>query len=398
MKTINESRNITRLLFLIYCIYFFSLIFKNSTSVINEYISSITSFLLISFVLISSFNRYSKISSGALFLAILLLFYLLLLPFVQTYLYSMLVFLLVTAYIFLFNIYQIRIKDFIKFINITYVLYFIISFLVWIGYIPNIFYDITYFQVEEFWVNFGFITYYIMPGFDGSAAGLDIMSGLIILFNHFYNKSSAKYVYIMFGLLGILLTYRSTPMVSFVLVILLYPIYKNRIYAVSIFFVTFGIFLLILYGLSINYTFYFDGQLISLKSIGYVATHARTMIWEQQVDILLKEYNLFDYIFGKYSVEFFGVPHYQFSGDRRGYEFHGNPHNVYLLLFFRSPILFIIFLFIFIIANYINFERKKFAIILIIFLGGFTNSSLVSLGNPIFIIIITYLLSRRKLE
>jgi hypothetical protein len=235
-----------------------------------------------------------------------------------------------------------------------------------------------------------------MPGFDGSPAGLDVFSAIIVLANFFYNSSKFKYLFIVLGLAGIVLTFRLTPLVSLGVVMMLYPFYNHKILSTFLVLFIMSLFILMLYIILNYHSFEFNNQTIYIWDLGYVVTHARSMIWEQQLKILLSEYDFFDYIFGRFSIQLFEVPHYQLWGQLRDDGLYGNPHNTYLLLFFRSPLLFIIFFVLFVIFNYINFERKKFTIIFFIFLAGFTNSSIIGLGNPIFIMVLTYLLTQKK--
>jgi len=47
---------------------------------------------------------------------------------------------------------------------------------------------------------------------------------------------------------------------------------------------------------------------------------------------------------------------------------------------------------IFIYTVFSNYNQKRFTVIFILFLASFTNSSIISLANPIFLIILIYFL------
>lgn len=396
MSVIYKGGQVYRLLLIIYGVFLVSLLFKSHDTILNQYISSIIDCLLIFSILALSISNANKLGVGSVFLVLLLGFYIILVPIIQTYIYALVLYILIVGYTSLFLKYKLIMSDFIQFINLTYFVYFFLSFIVWVGLVPNIFYDMSLFQVPEFYIDFGVISYYIMPGFDGSPAGLDAFSVIVVLANFFYNSSKFKYLFIVLGLTGIILTFRLTPLVSLGVVMMLYPFYNHKILSTFLVLFIMSLFILMLYILLNYHSFELNNQTIHIWDLGYVATHARSMIWEQQLKILLNEYNFFDYIFGRFSIPLFEVPHYQLWGQLRDDGLYGNPHNNYLLLFFRSPLLFIIFFVLFVVFNHINFERKKFTIIFFIFLAGFTNASIISLGNPIFIIVLTYLLTQKK--
>lgn len=396
MSVIYKGGQVYRLLLIIYGVFLVSLLFKSHDTILNQYVSSMIDCLLICSILALSVAKDNKFGIGTVFLVLLLGFYIILVPIIQTYIYVLVLYVLIVGYASLFLKYKLTMIDFIQFINLTYFVYFFLSFIVWVGLVPNIFYDMSFFQVPEFYVDFGFISYYIMPGFDGSPAGLDVLSVIAVLVNFFYSSSKFKCLFIVLGLAGIILTFRLTPLVSLGVVVILYPFYNHKALSTFLVLFTMSLFILMLYILLNYHSFEFNNQTIHVWDFGYVVTHARSMIWEQQLKILLNEYDFFDYIFGRFSIQLFEVPHYQLWGQLRDDGLYGNPHNTYLLLFFRSPLLFIIFFVLFVIFNYINFERKKFTIIFFIFLVGFTNSSIIGLGNPIFIIVLTYLLTQKK--
>lgn len=131
---------------------------------------------------------------------------------------------------------------------------------------------------------------------------------------------------------------------------------------------------------------------IRFSTIMYVATHARSMIWVQQLIIFMESYHFVDYIFGNFTSESFTVNAYQLSGSEITTNYD-NPHNTYLLLFFKSPFLLIIYYLRYLILIFKQFNRRSFVIISFIAVACFSNSSLISLGNPVYIIILAFLLT-----
>jgi len=115
------------------------------------------------------------------------------------------------------------------------------------------------------------------------------------------------------------------------------------------------------------------------------------MIWVQQLEIMVNNYTFLDYIFGRFSAAEFSVPTYQLEGAETGGE-SLNPHNNYLLLLFRSPFLLVLFAVIFLVAQYKSYSKYSFPVILLIFLAALTNSSLIGLGNPTYILLLIYVL------
>ena len=123
--------------------------------------------------------------------------------------------------------------------------------------------------------------------------------------------------------------------------------------------------------------------------MSYLATHARSTIWEQQVFILLTEYKWSQYIFGGFNVELFSVPTFQITGAETG-NMQSNPHNTYLLLLFRSPLLTVVGLYLLFINMITKMDKKYYVPISFILLACYTNSAIISLENPIFIYILVF--------
>ena len=386
-----DNKNIF-ILYIVYYLSFFIVFTKTRDSALSEYTSSVLIIVIFFTFLSLNFLNNKYIKMNFFLLSMIIIFFMLLAPIIKTYFYAIVLYIEVLLISLFFSRTYIKKESFIKFLNITYLSYLLVSILVWINLIPNFVYDASFFYVNEFYVDLGFIGWYILPGFDGSPAGLDAYSAAIAIINILFNTKRSKSIFIVFAIIGVVLTFRLTPFMIFIFVGLTYYFYKYKYFSIFLMFSIFMSFILVLYLLYIDYSFLYNGKHINIWELGYVVTHARTMIWVQQLDILFDTYTLFDYIFGKFSISLFGVPHYQLWGAIRGDEFHGNPHNTFLLLFFRAPLLFLIMFIIFIYTVFSNYNQKRFTVIFILFLASFTNSSIISLGNPIFLIILIYFL------
>jgi hypothetical protein len=135
---------------------------------------------------------------------------------------------------------------------------------------------------------------------------------------------------------------------------------------------------------------------VDFFTLAYLATHARSMIWVQQLDILINEYSFFDFLFGSFSTEKFSVNALQITGGEIEQDGIGNPHNNYLLLFYQMPIPFIIAYLTFVSKMYAHFDRNWFIVIFLISIACFTNSTIISLHNPIYIMIVCFYLTKKN--
>ena len=307
------------------------------------------------------------------------------------------------AYIFLFGLkllvlyffikhYEIKKIEFIKFINNTYLLY-VFSSIVFFVFFPELIYDLK--QKDNNIIYIFFTDYVMLHSIEGSAASLDTYSAVVLFLNLYVNKSKTMYrkSLIFLTIIVLLWTFRLTPTVSILLALISHKIVKSG--KSAFIFILFGIifFLIILYLILNHSDLYFFG--IPLSLIFYQITHARSMIWEQQIIFMLDNYSFFDYLLGDFSSKEFSAQAYQIDGRVKD-DLIDNPHNSHLLLFFRSPILYITALLIFLKNIYKKFDVNWFPIIVLIFVGAFTNSQIFGLQNPIYFLIIIYFFSNFK--
>jgi len=371
-------------------VFFIFSLFANNTSASFLYMANIlVMFLFVAFLLLK--NKDIVFSKNIFYFGItlLLLVFVLIQPISKTHIYSVLFFskLMIISLFF----YQARLSEtsFINFINNTYLFFLIVSVLMWLGIIPNPNYN-DFLIKEEFLVSIFGYHYYVLPGIEGSPATIDSYSAIVLLINIFVkvNQKNRKTV-VIFALLGILLSFRLTAILGVFLVLACAPLLKKRLFFFLFNISGFVFFLLLLYALSIDLILNVFDMSVDVYLFAYIATHARSVIWEQQIFILLTEYQWFDYIFGHFNVDLFSVPTFQISGAETGVN-QSNPHNTYLLLFFRSPLLAIIALILLYINLIVKMDKKYFIPTTFVLLACYTNSALISLENPIYLYVLVF--------
>lgn len=375
-------------------ILFFGLQFvKVSQSALHEYVFGIASAILYYVGIV--FSTSNKSNSKYLYLLVLSLFALLPAIFLKGGNHYLIVFsFYISAVCLFFYGYEIKIDTFVTFLNRTYLAYFLLSFIVWAGIIPNIFYSqiLGANNIVSIGNLFG---YHILYGIEGSPAHIDSYSALILMVNVFLSSRKDRLFYSIVAALAIMLSFRATPIVALTLSFACYKFVKTRTSAMVAYFSVFTIFVVLLSLIVFVREIEINGMRYDLWVIGYILTSARTMIWLQQIEVFFENYNLSDYLFGGYHPERFAVTALQIWGQETG-SYYNNPHNTFLLLLFRSPFLFAVGIASFVKLQYSKFSRKEFPILFIVFLSGMTNSSIISLGNPIYILTIAYVLLNKK--
>ncbi|CDG81596.1 hypothetical protein [Janthinobacterium agaricidamnosum] len=383
-------------LYAVYLAFFFSIFFRSNESAISEYVSTMFGLMCIFLLILQNGIKTLQAEwQRRLFIFFALVFGIFCcMQLHDNNSYTVALYLKVMLFIWFFSVFEVDRQDFILFINRTYLLYLLVATLLWSGLVPNTLFE--YVDTEEFRVNLGFLHYGILYGVEGSPATIDSYSSLVLLINLFMYSGSHRKFYLAASLFGVLASFRLTPLVAVFAVFALYPFYKNRRYLSSLILVSISaLFVAVLLAVGMDGNMSIFGSDVDMRMLAYSLTHARSMIWEQQLSHVMQNFTWVDYIFGHFSVAEFSVPTFQLDGSDSG-AFESNPHNNYLLLFYRSPFLFIAFYFVFIFCQHRNFSKENFPILFFIFLAGFMNSSLISLGNPIFLMFITYVLVKRN--
>lgn len=292
-----------------------------------------------------------------------------------------------------FKLNKFSIEQIVSFLNRTYLLYSILSLFIFI-FLPNKLYPLLDHPLN--YIDFKFIRYLALQSIEGGTSTIDSYSALIFLINIFIVNKRTKFTNFMifFSFILILYSLKMTPLIGLIAGIISYFIIRNKFSSLIYMTLTMTVFIIIINLLFIDPEIYGS---IRFSSIMYIATHARSMIWVQQLEIFYNQYNYLDYIFGNFTSELFSVQAFQLDGSEVTTNYD-NPHNTYLLLFFKSPLLISIFYLIMIKMIYFNFNRKTFVIISFILIAGFSNSSLISLGNPVYLIILAYLLTHQEFK
>ncbi|MFB2118254.1 hypothetical protein [Parapedobacter sp. 2B3] len=380
------------LLYFVYFAFLLAALLTTRSSLAPVYFSNIVSVgAIIVYVFVCSRKLGQKIDLPLLLVVIVAFFTIFFSVFLGSEIYTALLYLKIISLVGFFCVVRVDKEQFVKFLNVTYLVYALLSLFIFYNIIPIAHY--SRWDHYSMYVNLGQVKYAIVYGLEGSVAYLDSYSGFILLVNIFLNKGKNRRVYIFLSCLFILLTFKMTPIIGLLISLLTYYVIRNRYSAISFLLVANFFFIVLLY-LLIKDIDPFD-SVLSFKDYAYIVTHARTMIWEQQIPTMLKSYNISDYIFGGYNSKLFSVAGTQLWGSDTG-TFYDNPHNTYLLLFFRSAFLFVLFYSTLLIAVFKNFNRKHSVIILFIMLVCYSNSSIISLQNPVYIISLTYLLINYK--
>lgn len=281
---------------------------------------------------------------------------------------------------------NMSIRNFSHVLNLSYLIYLFLSFLVWFKLVPG--YD--YESVNSFNVNIGSLKLETLYGVSGSTAAIDSYSGLIFLWNLLINKGRYKYILMFISFAALLLTFRNTPIIALILTAIVYFFIRNRVLGIAC-----------LVGLVIGFLGVVwllnsapDDQvpLLSQDKTWYEffwgATHARSSLWVQQFMIYLNEYTWHDYIVGpdlkNMTVSFI-------RPDGRVLHETFNPHNSYFLALYRSSVTSIILFLLFLFYTMKTFSRKTFLLIFFIATSAITNSSLLGLENPTYILVILFI-------
>ncbi len=394
MSNINNNNNKIKLtpLRLLYFSSFLYLLMRftsDPSSNVNEYVINLIFILslVVYLVVLENLNIKMKIRVFMLFLIINC--FIITIPLLNTHIYLIFLAFKILLLLIFFSRVNISKNKFINYLNYTYILFFSISIFYWF-FIPETAAN-TRLNNEEFTVHFFSYSYQVLPGFRGSPSGIDTYSGTVLLLNATV-KAGQKHrkIIILIALLGIFLSFRLTPIAGLFLVFILSSILRKKYFFILINLTGMVIFILLLSILYITPEYKVMSN-IYLSDIAYLITHARSYIWVKQLDIMINDYNIYHYFFGGFNADKFSISLVQLSGASVGRN-SVNPHNNYLLLFFRSPILFTYMLLTFYWYAFTKLSREYYLLFTFVLLAAYTNSSLFSLGNPIYLYIFIYFL------
>tara|TARA_B110000091_G_scaffold141074_1_gene150704 strand:- start:125 stop:1198 length:1074 start_codon:yes stop_codon:yes gene_type:complete len=292
---------------------------------------------------------------------------------------GMILLLLFLSMIIYFKLIMLSMRRLLRIINITYLLYLILSIISYSG--------ISLAQggtlVNSFFVDYGFVSFETLYGLEGSTASIDSYSTLVLLLNIFLNRGLMKYIIIFITLIVVLWTARLTPIVMFLFSMVSFIFVRNRF--IAIFLLT-SIFIAFIAFTFIELYYPYDDFFI--KGIPntillHIATHGRTFIWAEQFKSISDNFGIVDYLIGNYKyaevlVHWSDFPYF-------------NSHNSFFHLFFRIGIAAIFMIIFFISKVFYNFDRRTFPVIFGIFLSATTNGTIFYVGNPVFLLVLIYL-------
>ncbi len=392
MEAKNSIGAAVGILYASYFTFILSALLITRSSSIAGYASNAVVIIIIAAFLLTNLGPLSKKTTfGQLLLFLFTIPVIGLISVVRFDIYSILIFLKIILFVLFFSLANITRQEFCDFLNKTYVAYALLSILFFFNLMPFTLYE--KWDHPTMYVDTSFFSYYIFYGLEGGASVMDSYSGLVLIINVFLNKSENRKYYIALSIFFVLWTLKMTPLAGLLVSILGYFFIRNRSVAIVTILTGNIIFSLTIYAL-VNQIDPFGPEL-PFWEICYGATHGRSMIWEQQFNIMLKEYQLVNYLVGGYDTATFEVPALQIWGQSTG-EYYDNPHNTYLLMLFRSPLLFVVYYIVLVCQAIIRYKRNEFVIVLFILIVCYTNSSIISLQNPVYIFAILFLLVSKQ--
>ena len=370
-----KKKIIEKILIILLFIVFFINTFINSNALLL-----ITSFIVFILILSYLIGYSNLLYDKKIYFYILLLGLLVYFIFFIDIKYHLIVFYLyILSLFFLFKNTKLKTEWIIKLLNSVYFIFFTISFLNW---------TVFHFTIsDQTFTIFGYESD-VLAGPQSSPAEIDSYSGVIFLINILYYKQIKRPILlIILSLLGIILSFRITPVVAIVVVVGLYFFLKNKYTFILAVISSFIIFSLLMYALINNVKVGFTNDLRMLMSDN---THGRSIIWEQQLKRFFNEADLTNYIFGYGDINLeakIGI-----IGNSTK-----DTHSSYLSLFFNSPFLFFLLILLFLKAVYKNYNQKMGIIVLFIIISAYTNATIISLRNPTYFVFIIFLDSKNEI-
>lgn len=281
---------------------------------------------------------------------------------------------LITLYLYVRK-FHIDENTFLKFINITYTIYFIFSVLFYFFYYTNM--D----SINQFIIHLGSISFKTLIGITGSTANIDSYTVFVLLVNIFYGKKNKFIIFML--ILIILWTARFTPIVALFIGLSTFYIIRNKITAILYTFIFFSVLLILFYFIYYYHKIELYNSFI-LSDILYKATHGRNIIWELQLNNIIDNFTILDYMFGNLNYAKVTLSWAEYPVE--------NSHNAFLFNFFHFGLFSVIILIIYISKYLQNFNRKSYALVMTIFTTSLTNGEILLPYNPIFLISLIVLL------
>lgn len=352
------------------------------------YAGSVSFLLIALFVLIYRVGSRGVIKLRYLFLCCLLALPLILVPVEKHNIYMRIFALELLLLLYLFSEFKLSVVVFSKCINTAYLIYLGLSVINWLGLVTLV----PHGSENSFMIKLGGMTVETLFGVGGSTADIDSYSGLILIWNFFVNKNGRfRHAMIAISAFAMLMTFRFTPVVALLSAFLIYLFIFNRFLALMAILLPALGFAGVLLLLHIEPTAMvpFIKPSMDWYTLLWKATHARSSIWVGQIHFYLNEFSWSDFIYGpldeRMTVDFI-------DGDGRVHKDSFNPHNTYLAILFRSTVLFALFYVLFLWGVVRRSRKSTFPVIFFISIVAYTNSSILGVQNPAYLLVLLYAL------
>jgi len=278
------------LLYLAYVLFFFA-IWGGRIYYATDYTANfLTVGSLMVYVLIRDKLDY-KINLGFAIVCLITLILFVLAPIGNLHINAVAVYSKIILLVVFFYRSRITLQQFIRFVNYTYLLYFIASTLIWMDLIAPVSHKISYFDLEAYGLKFRTIY-----GIEGSTSNIDGYSALVFILNLFLNKGFPRYFFAALGLFAVLASTRLTPIVGVVISTLSYFIIVRRWMPVPFILIplfTFGIIVFVL-NTQPNLHLTVGGLKVPFHYLMAQATHIRSYIWSSQLLTAYHDYGILE--------------------------------------------------------------------------------------------------------
>jgi hypothetical protein len=287
-----------------------------------------------------------------------------------------------------FNNSEIPLSRFVNFINITYLIYLGFSIIFWLTSTT------LRSQINAFFIDLGFFQFQTLFGIEGTTASIDSYSGLILILNLIFKESANRRLMIVLSCTALFLAFRQTPVFALLITlgVMKLNVIRNGKQAALIVLAPMVFICLVLFIIMYNHGYiYLFGNKLDLFELFYHASHARTMLWQEQLNFLFERYNFWDYLLGHFD-DSFQVMLYNMDREMI-HKTSDNAHNSYFALFYRNPVLTVSLYVSGLVLIARTFHKKTFPVIHFIMLVALSNATIFSLQNPVYIFTLIFLFS-----
>lgn len=195
---------------------------------------------------------------------------------------------------YLFAEFKVSITTFTYCLNLSYVLFFFLSALDWLGLLPLVSHD----SKNSFFISIGSYTVETLYRLGGSTADIESYSGLVLMWNLFINRGRSRLVMIGLSAVAMLLTFRFTPVVALLAACLSCFLVWNRLLAMLALILAAAGFVVVLAILQLNPNSQVPLMDADWYSLLWKTTHARSSIWMGPLNYYLTDFRFADLLYG----------------------------------------------------------------------------------------------------